>query len=74
MKRERKKSSRQEETMKAIKMLDAGESPDFGAFKKDQVLDESRVNAKAMQTLVDRKVAAWTEPETTETKEDTDGQ
>jgi hypothetical protein len=69
---------RREKTMKAIKMLDAGESPDFGAFGKDDILTEARVGAHAMQTLVDRKVAAWTDPprpETADKKEDmTDGQ
>lgn len=29
--------------MKQIKMIDAGESPDFGAYQAGDVLDESRV-------------------------------
>ena len=40
-----------------IKMKDAGESPEFGAFAAGDVLDETRIPPETMQRLIDRGLA-----------------
>jgi len=48
-----------------IKMKDAGESPEFGAFAAGDVLDETRIPPETMQRLIDRGLAEEIKTEST---------